>query len=248
MCCLMPTIRRASPEPHAGFDLGQTERHVTVMQCISRGLSPGSHSSTIMKKTLLAVAALCAMTSGAAMAQQQDGKWQVRVRAVNLDAANKGSAADALSLTVNDKVIPELDISYYFTPNFAAELILTYPQKHNVRAGATQIGTLKHLPPTLLAQYHFTNFGAFKPYVGAGINYTRFSSVKDTVGIDWDVKRNSWGGALQVGFDYALDKNWSLNFDIKKVYIDTDVSVGGVNQGKFKVDPLLVGVGVGYRF
>ena len=248
MCCSMPTIRRVSPEPHAGFDLGQTERHVTVMQCISRGLSPGSHSSTIMKKTLLAVAALCAMTSGAAMAQQQDGKWQVRVRAVNLDAANKGSAADALNLTVNDKVIPELDISYYFTPNFAAELILTYPQKHNVRAGATQIGTLKHLPPTLLAQYHFTNFGAFKPYVGAGINYTRFSSVKDTVGIDWDVKRNSWGGALQVGFDYALDKNWSLNFDIKKVYIDTDVSVGGVNQGKFKVDPLLVGVGVGYRF
>lgn len=248
MCCLMPTIRMASPEPHAGFDLGQTERHVTVMQCISRGLSPGSHSSTIMKKTLLAVAALCAMTSGAAMAQQQDGKWQVRVRAVNLDAANKGSAADALNLTVNDKVIPELDISYYFTPNFAAELILTYPQKHNVRAGATQIGTLKHLPPTLLAQYHFTNFGAFKPYVGAGINYTRFSSVKDTVGIDWDVKRNSWGGALQVGFDYALDKNWSLNFDIKKVYIDTDVSVGGANVGKFKVDPLLVGVGVGYRF
>ncbi len=40
-----------------------------------------------------------------------------------------------------------------------------------------KIGTLKHLPPTLLAQYHFTNLGAFKPYVGAGINYTRFSSV-----------------------------------------------------------------------
>ncbi|ANY62774.1 hypothetical protein MA05_12625 [Comamonas aquatica] len=201
-----------------------------------------------MKKTLLAVAALCAMTSGAAMAQQQDGKWQVRVRAVNLDSANKGAAADALKLTVNDKVIPEFDISYYFTPNFAAELILTYPQKHNVRAGGAKIGSLKHLPPTLLAQYHFTNFGAFKPYVGAGINYTRFSGVKDTAGIDWDVKRNSWGGALQVGFDYALDKNWSLNFDVKKVYIDTNVSVGGANMGKFKVDPLLVGVGVGYRF
>ncbi|MDH1379372.1 OmpW family protein [Comamonas aquatica] len=201
-----------------------------------------------MKKTLLAVAALCAMTSGAAMAQQQDGKWQVRVRAVNLDSANKGAAADALKLTVNDKVIPEFDISYYFTPNFAAELILTYPQKHNVRAGGAKIGSLKHLPPTLLAQYHFTNFGAFKPYVGAGINYTRFSGVKDTAGIDWDVKRNSWGGALQVGFDYALDKNWSLNFDVKKVYIDTNVSVGGTNMGKFKVDPLLVGVGVGYRF
>ncbi|MDH0380493.1 OmpW/AlkL family protein [Comamonas aquatica] len=197
-----------------------------------------------MKKTLLAVAALCAMTSGAAMAQQQDGKWQVRVRAVNLDAANKGEAATgAAGVSINDKVIPELDISYYFTPNFAAELVLTYPQKQDVRSNGVKIGSLKHLPPTLLAQYHFTNFGAFKPYVGAGINYTRFSNV-DLPG-SLDVKRNSWGGALQVGFDYALDKNWSLNFDVKKVYIDTTINSG---IGKFKVDPILVGVGVGYRF
>ena len=78
--------------------------------------------------------------------------------------------------------------------------------------------------------------------MGAGVNYTRFSSVKLPAGLD--VKRNSWGGALQVGFDYALDKNWSLNVDVKKVYIDTDVR--GV--GTFKVDPVLFGVGVGYRF
>ena len=203
----------------------------------------------MMKKTLLAAAALCALTSGAAMAQSQypqDGKWQVRARAVHLDSANKDSTG--LDLSVNDKWIPEIDISYFFTPNFAAELILTYPQKHTLRSGGARIGSLKHLPPTLTAQYHFTNFGSFKPYVGAGINYTRFSGVKDTAGIDWDVKRNSWGGALQVGFDYALDKNWSLNFDVKKVYIDTDVSVGGTSFGKFKVDPVLVGVGVGYRF
>ena len=201
-----------------------------------------------MKKTLLAVAALCAMTSGAAMAQQQDGKWQVRVRAVHLDIDNGGAAGKA-GVEVDNKTIPELDISYYFTPNFAAELILTYPQKHNVRSSVVggKIGTLKHLPPTLLAQYHFTNLGAFKPYVGAGVNYTRFSGV-DLLDGAADVKRNSFGGALQVGFDYALDKNWSLNFDVKKVYIDTDVSLAGTKVGKFKVDPVLIGVGVGYRF
>ncbi len=178
------------------------------------------------------------------MAQQQDGKWQVRVRAVNLDAANKGEAAKgAAGVSINDKVIPELDISYYFTPNFAAELVLTYPQKQDVRSNGVKIGSLKHLPPSLMAQYHFTNFGAFKPYLGAGINYTRFSNVDLPAGLD--VKRNSWGGALQVGFDYALDKNWSLNFDVKKVYIDTTINNG---IGKFKIDPILVGVGVGYRF
>ena len=201
----------------------------------------------MMKKTLLAAAALCALTSGAAMAQNypQDGKWMVRARAVHLDSANKDSTP--LDLSVNNKMIPELDISYFFTPNFAAELILTYPQKHDVRAGGAEIGSLKHLPPTLLAQYHFTNLGAFKPYVGAGINYTRFSSV-DILGGALNVKKNSFGPALQVGFDYALDKNWSINFDVKKVYIKTDVRSFGTKVGTFKVDPVLVGVGLGYRF
>lgn len=206
----------------------------------------------MMKKTLLAAAALCALTSGAAMAQNypQDGKWMVRARAVHLDSANKDSTG--LDLSVNNKMIPELDISYFFTPNFAAELILTYPQKHDVRAGGAEIGSLKHLPPTLLAQYHFTNLGAFKPYVGAGINYTRFSSVKFDPAVDAalnpSVKKNSFGPALQIGFDYALDKNWSINFDVKKVYIKTDVRSFGTKVGTFKVDPLLVGVGLGYRF
>lgn len=203
-----------------------------------------------MKKTLLAVAALCALTSGAAMAQQQDGKWMVRFRAVNIDSVNKDTTG--LDLSINDKVIPELDISYFFTPNFAAELILTYPQKHNLRAGGARIGSLKHLPPTLTAQYHFTNLGAFKPYVGAGINYTRFSSVKFDPAVDEalspSIKKNSWGPALQVGFDYALDKNWSINFDVKKVYIKTDVRSAGTKVGTFKVNPVLVGVGLGYRF
>jgi outer membrane protein len=206
----------------------------------------------MMKKTLLAAAALCALTSGAAMAQNypQDGKWMVRARAVHLDSANKDSTP--LDLSVNNKMIPELDISYFFTPNFAAELILTYPQKHDVRAGGAKIGSLKHLPPTLLAQYHFTQLGAFKPYVGVGINYTRFSSVKFDPAVDAalnpSVKKNSFGPALQIGFDYALDKNWSINFDVKKVYIKTDVRSFGTKVGTFKVDPLLVGVGLGYRF
>ncbi len=204
-----------------------------------------------MKRTLLAVAAVCALSSGAAFAQQAEGPWMVRVRAVNLDSANKDSTG--LGLSINNKWMPEVDVSYFFTPNFAAELVLTYPQKHDLRAnGLGQIGTLKHLPPTLLAQYHFTNFGAFKPYVGAGINYTRFSSVNFNpavqAALNPSIKKNSFGGALQIGFDYALDKNWSLNFDVKKVFIETDVSAAGTKVGTFKVNPVLVGVGLGYRF
>ena len=198
-----------------------------------------------MKKNLLAVAVLCALTSGAAFAQQAESPWLVRVRAVHLDSANKDSTG--LGLSVNNKTIPEVDISYFFNKNVAAEVILTVPQKHDLSSSVLggRIGSLKHLPPSLLLQYHFDAPG-FKPYVGAGVNYTRFSNVNLPAGVDID--RNSWGGALQVGVDIPLSKNLYLNFDVKKVYIKTDVFAGGAKAGTFKVDPVLVGVGLGWRF
>lgn len=167
----------------------------------------------------------------------------VRARAVNLDSANKDSTG--LGLTINNKTIPEVDVTYFFNKNIAAELILTVPQKHTLSAGGTAIGSLRHLPPTLTVQYHF-DMGGFKPYVGAGLNYTRFSSVNLPAGVDID--RNSFGPALQAGVDIPLSKNLYLNFDVKKVYIKTDVSAAGVKAGTFKVDPVLVGVGLGWRF
>lgn len=202
-----------------------------------------------MKKNLLAVAVLCALSSGAALAQQAEGPWMVRARAVHLDSANKDSTP--LGLSVNNKTIPEVDVTYFFNKNIAAELILTVPQKHTLSAGGAAIGTLKHLPPTLLAQYHFDAPG-FKPYVGAGLNYTRFSSVNLPQGTalgSLTIDKNSVGLALQAGVDYAIDGKWSLNLDIKKVQIRTDLKSGAAgNLGKIKIDPLLIGVGVGYKF
>lgn len=199
-----------------------------------------------MKKSLLTLAALCALAAGPALAQSNEGPWMVRVRAVNLQSANDDSTS--LGLSINDKVIPEVDISYFFTRNIAAELVLTVPQKHTLNSTAVgrDIGTLKHLPPTLLLQYHFDAPG-YTPYVGAGVNYTRFSSVNLTVA-GAEIDKSSVGGALQVGVDIPLSKALSFNVDVKKVYIDTDVYLSGVRQGSFKVDPLLVGVGLGWRF
>ncbi|HJV50887.1 MAG TPA: OmpW family protein [Noviherbaspirillum sp.] len=207
-----------------------------------------------MKKTAVAlVVAALGMIAGEAMAQQQS-PWLVRVRAVNIDPANKsdgggplGLPADAIS--VSSKVIPEVDISYFVTPNIAAELILTYPQEHDVSlAGTGKIGTFKHLPPTLTLQYHFTPEAKLSPYVGAGVNYTRISNVNLLNGAG-DLDRNSFGLALQAGVDFKIDKNWSINLDVKKVQIRSDVNVTGVGKvSNVQVDPLLVGVGVGYRF
>ena len=199
-----------------------------------------------MKKQItLAAVALCTLMSGAAMAQQTtEGPWLVRARAVHLDSANKDSTG--LNLSVNDKWMPEVDITYFFNKNIAAELILTVPQRHTLSAGGTAIGSLKHLPPSLLVQYHFTDAPGFKPYVGAGVNYTRFSSIRLPAGVDVD--RNSFGGALQLGVDIPVAKDVYLNFDVKKVYIKTDVSAAGNKIGTFKVAPVLFGIGLGWRF
>jgi len=200
----------------------------------------------MMKKAVVALAVLAA--SAGAFAQTStvsDGNWLVRLRAVNLDSVNKDSTG--LGLGINNKWLPEADISYFFTPNIAAELILTVPQRQRLYSNGTQIGTFRHLPPTLTAQYHFTNLNGVKPYVGVGINYTRFSQVSIQVpGVD--IKRNSFGPALQVGVDIPVTKNIYVNLDVKKVWIKTDVKVNGGSIGSFKANPMLVGVGVGYRF
>ncbi len=197
-----------------------------------------------MTKNIITAVALAAATlvSANAFAQVKEGPWMVRVRAVSLQSANSDSTG--LSLNVNNKLIPEVDISYFYSKNFSVELILTVPQTHDLKAGADKLGTVTHLPPTLLAQYHFDAAG-LKPYIGAGVNYTRFTSTSLPAGVD--IARNSFGGALQVGVDIPLSAGMYLNLDVKKVFIGTDVSIDGSKMGTFKVDPLLVGVGLGWR-
>jgi outer membrane protein len=199
----------------------------------------------------VAAAALAALMTGAALpAQAQGDTWVFRARAVNIDPADKDKTG--LGLSLSRKTIPEVDISTFLTPNLAAELILTVPQRHTLRSNGVRIGTVKHLPPTLTLQYHFNPAGQFRPYVGAGLNYTRFSSARFEPAVQAalapSIKKQSVGLAVQAGFDLMLDQQWSINLDIKKLRMDTDVRSQGTSVGKFKIDPLLVGVGVGYRF
>lgn len=207
--------------------------------------------------TLAAVA--LGLTSFAAQAQAE-GPWLVRVRAVNLQSANGNDAKLTSTLTslkageasINDKWLPEVDISYFFTPNIAAELILTYPQKQTLSIGGLgAVGTFKHLPPTLSAQYHFAPTGTVRPYVGLGVNFTNISSVhwnSNVAALNLNLKRNSFGLAAQIGADFEISKGLYLNVDIKKVQIATTVQAGGADVGKFKVDPVLASVGLGMRF
>jgi outer membrane protein len=211
-------------------------------------------STTSIRTRLIAVAALSCAAAAPAFA----GDFMVRARALYLEPANQSDPIPSLgvpsdAITVNSKYIWELDASYFVTPNFALELIATNPQKHTVSVGGTPIGSLRHLPPTLTAQWHFAPTNpVVRPYVGFGVNYTHFSAVKLTVpGVgDLDVKNHSWGTAFQIGADFPITDKISLNVDFKKIDIRTDVKLKATGDvvSRVKVDPVLFGIGIGYRF
>ncbi|GEO85417.1 MULTISPECIES: OmpW/AlkL family protein [Alphaproteobacteria] len=181
--------------------------------------------------------------------------WQIRVRGLGVISQDEGhvNGIAGSDLSYSDTVIPELDITYYFTDNIAAELILgtTYANVwgEGSVAGLGKIGRTWILPPTLTLQYHFTDFGAFKPYVGAGLNYTIFYNEDGANAADLNID-NAFGAALQVGFDYMVDEHWGVNFDVKKIFLEPDftANVGADVSGKAKLSPWLVGAGVTYRF
>jgi len=192
----------------------------------------------------LALALACAMAA-AVPAMADKGELGVRVRALYM-SVDSGTSPN-LNVDVEDRWIPEIDFSYWFTDNLAAELVLTYPQKHDVSLGGAPIGSVKHLPPTLMLQYHFMPKQIFQPYVGIGINYTKFSSV-NLAGGAITMESSSTGLALQAGFDYKLNKAMYLNVDAKKVRIESDLFAGGAKVTTLKIDPWLIGVGLGWRF
>ena len=185
--------------------------------------------------------------------------WQMRLRALAvLPQENlKFDGHADFNGYISNSYVPELDITYYFTKNIAAELILgTTP--HKVRGtealDKTQIGKTWLLPPTLTLQYHFTDFGAFKPYVGAGVNYTFFLGTSPArvanggTTITQFKLDNAFGLALQAGADYMVTKNWGLNVDVKKLWLRSDFTANNTLTGKATIDPWLVGVGVTYRY
>ena len=159
-------------------------------------------------------------------------------------------------LSVDTVFLPELDLSYFLTKNLAVELICCVDRAFigtagSLTAAGPKVGDTWMFPPTLLLQYHFDGLGAFKPYVGGGVNYTVFFD-EGSSGIFRNLKLdNAWGGAVQAGFDYHLQGNWFLNVDFKKLWLGTDFKVDALSSrvtGHVDLDPIIVGAGIGYRF
>lgn len=236
----------------------------------------------MMKKTILS--ALIAGILLPSLSFAEAGDWVVRARAAYIKPNEDSSLGKTLNanvanvmssgaeLKVDGNTIPELDISYYFTKNIAAELILALGSKHDVKvskeSGAVvpnqNLGEIDVLPPTLTVQWHFNPDATIDPYVGAGLNATfmldrylnvRTSSVPALVGSKIRVDRDAFGPALQAGVDINLKDGWLLNADVKYIWMDTDVELRNPLAGNtwtkiddLDVNPWVIGIGIGKRF
>jgi outer membrane protein len=214
------------------------------------GLAPAAWAADLPSKRAAPVAELPVPDSWS--------PWMIRGRALVVlpdESAHLRAAGVALPMAkvdISTSVVPELDISYFFTKNIAAELILGVTPHQVKGAGSlagTPIGKAWLLPPTLTIQYHFTELGAIKPYVGVGVNYTMFFDEKARGPFTSFKLKDTAGLALQAGVDIMLDKHWGLNIDVKKIFLEPKVALyPGPVTGKVKIDPWLIGTGVTYRF
>lgn len=195
-----------------------------------------------MRRPVAAAILAVLVTAPAAVSAQN---WMVGVRALYVSPNVSTSIS---GLDVDSAWWAEIDLTYFFTRNIAVEVIAA-ANKHEVTLDGTSLGKVGVLPPTVTLQYHFTDLGAWKPYVGAGVNYTYFYD-NDLANGALSIKDNSWGGALQAGLDYEVAKNLYINADVKYVWMNTDVYVTatGANLGGLDINPWIFGVGLRYRF
>lgn len=204
-------------------------------------------------KMTLAAAALGAMAIAApASAGNYAGDFMVRVQGTYVDFNDDSSAIGTLpnSVELDNEIIPTATLTYFLTKNIGVELFCCFAKLDADHSTLGNVADFWVFPPALTLQYHFDSMGGFKPYVGAGVQYILPFSENGKgalAGADVEVD-DALGFVLQAGIDVELGQGWYLNADIKKTWIEHTVSVNGVEQYDLGIDPLIVSVGVGYRF
>ncbi len=248
------------------FDLAQVLVQATDIDCPHRN-NLTFNVVNIMKKTLLSSALLSLLVLSPLASANQAGDILVRggLTMITPDSAHSavllGGDDSGMTLSVDDNSQLGLNFVYFFDSNWAVEVLAATPFTHDVKLQAgdteTTLADVTHLPPTVSALYYFDTNSAFKPYVGAGINYTIFfdeefdSAYQDAGFSNLDLD-GSFGLSVQVGVDYEINEKWHINASARYIDIDTDAtfSVGGDNIGaaSIDIDPMVYSIMVGYKF
>ncbi|WP_369929656.1 OmpW family protein [Xanthomonas sp. NCPPB 2632] len=193
---------------------------------------------------------VCLAPMTGAIAQSVDNPWIVHVGAHRVDPTSDNGHLAGMKASVGSSTRPTFSIEYLFTPAWSVELLAALPFEHDVRLSGQRAVSVKQLPPVLGVNYRFLVGQPVSPFVGVGVNYTRFydaSGHNALQGANVDLD-SSWGIAWHGGIDIALDPRWTLTVDARYMDIDSRVRVGGARVGTAHIDPWVYGVSAGYRF
>ena len=178
--------------------------------------------------------------------------YQTHARTTGVTGIGIPPGADA---TVSNATTLLLSYEYAMSPHFGVELVFGVPPKIKARASGSvaflgEVLTARNVAPTLLFNYHFFAPGStLRPYLGVGVNYTRFTDVTTPYG--WDVHlSDSTGLAAQAGLDWRLGKQWGLFASVAKVQVKSNLTATGavVLQSTIDFRPITYAVGASYRF
>lgn len=201
-----------------------------------------------MKKVICGLAVLAALSSAQAFAHKE-GDFIVRAGLASVVPNDDSDETLGAKLEVDSNTQLGLTFGYMFTDNISFEVLAASPFTHDISIqGVGKAGETKHLPPTLMVEYYFGNSESdFRPYVGAGINYTFFFDEKLDSGASLSLD-DSWGLAANVGLDYMINDDWFVNGSIWYADIDTTATIGGATNVDIEIDPWVFMISGGYKF
>lgn len=178
---------------------------------------------------------------------QSQGDWTFGIGYGSVMPKSGNGTLAGLPLDVGDDESFTFTVEYFIQNNLGIELLAATPFEHSFTLGPGITGSTKHLPPTLSLNYHFPTGGPWTPYVGAGINYTTFSSEQISIAGTLDLD-DSWGFAVQAGLDYQVGPNSWFRVNLRWFDIDSDASLNGVPIGTAEIDPVFLGISYVHRF
>ena len=200
---------------------------------------------------------------------QPKGDWLFRLGVTQVNPTSspglKNPLGNGVDLTADSDVSVSGTIAYMWTDHIGTELLLAYPFTHGVDAkfpggSKERIGRVELLPPTLNLQWYFLPGHKINPYIGAGVNWTIFTSSdlsKGALGLPQNAKletSDSFGGDAQIGVDIEVAKHWFVNADIRYLGLTTDVDVRNADTegntaklGKLDINPMIYTLAAGYR-
>ena len=162
------------------------------------------------------------------------------------------AGADATTGNANTAIVT---YEYHFQPNWGLELALGIPPKIEARASGSvaflgKVLEARNYSPTVLLTYHFLDAAStIRPYMGIGLNYTRFGNIKTPYA--WQVGlTDSIGWAAHAGVDWRLNKNWGLYASFAASEVKTELTAVGATVLKTSLDfrPRVYSAGLSYRY